>query len=152
MRGWGWCTSTPGQVAKADKYFAKAYALSKNVSERERLYITGHYYQNVTGDIPKVMEALQEAIQTYPGQVDNYVNINVGVSRPSVSLRKALPYQRKPWKIQPDDAIALRKPVDRLLGLNRLSRARAEMERARKLGLDESTSTYDPNCVVFPVG
>jgi len=41
------------QVAKADKYFAKAYALSKNVSERERLYITGHYYQNVTGDMPR---------------------------------------------------------------------------------------------------
>src|SRR6202522_2101842 len=54
------------QVAKANKYFAKAYALSKNVSERERLYITGHYYQNVTGNMPKVIEALQESIQTYP--------------------------------------------------------------------------------------
>ena len=29
------------QVAKADKYFAKAYALSKNVSERERLVSLG---------------------------------------------------------------------------------------------------------------
>ena len=70
------------QVAKANKYFAKAYALSKNVSERERLYITGHYYQNVTGDMPKVIEALQDAIQTYPGQVDSYINLNAAYVSP----------------------------------------------------------------------
>ena len=38
-----------GQVTKANNYFAKAYELSKNVSERERLYIAGHYYQNRQG-------------------------------------------------------------------------------------------------------
>jgi tetratricopeptide (TPR) repeat protein len=32
-----------GQVAKANEYFTKAYALSQHVSERERLYIAGHY-------------------------------------------------------------------------------------------------------------
>jgi hypothetical protein len=46
------------------------------VSERERLYIAGHYYQNVTGNMPKVIETLQEAIQTYPGHDDSYININ----------------------------------------------------------------------------
>ena len=69
-----------GQVTKANKYFSKAYELSKNVSERERLYITGHYYEIVAGNIPKVIETLQEAIQAYPGQIDNYININVGLS------------------------------------------------------------------------
>ncbi len=56
-----------GQVSKANKYFARAYALSKQVSARERLYIAGHYYQNVTGNLTKVIETLQESIQTYPG-------------------------------------------------------------------------------------
>ena len=65
------------QLAKAEVNLTKAYQLSKNVGEDERLYIAGHYYQNVTGDMPKVIETLQEAIQTYPGLVDNYVNINV---------------------------------------------------------------------------
>ena len=55
-----------GQVAKANKYFARAFELSKNVSEREKLYITGHYNENVTGNLPKVIETLQEAIQAYP--------------------------------------------------------------------------------------
>jgi Flp pilus assembly protein TadD len=42
-----------GQVAKANRYFAKAYELSQHVSERERLYIAGHYNAVVSGNLPK---------------------------------------------------------------------------------------------------
>ncbi len=85
-----------GQVAKANKYFAKAYALSKNVSERERLYIAGHYYQNVEGNLPKVIETLQEAIQAYPGQIDNYININVAY-KSWVNMNRVCPMRKKAW-------------------------------------------------------
>ncbi len=125
------------QVAKADKYFAKAYALSKNVSERERLYITGHYYQNVTGDMPKVIEALQDAIQTYPGQVDSYINLNAAYVALG-QFDKALPYALKPVQMQPEDSIAAENLLANYLGLNQMAEARTEMERARKLGLDTS--------------
>ena len=126
------------QVAKADKYFAKAYSLSKNVSERERLYITGHYYQNVTGDMPKVVEALQESIQTYPGQIDNYINITAAYSALG-DFAKALPFAEKAVQMQPEDSIAAENLLSVYLGLNRMSDARVEMERADKLGLDTST-------------
>ena len=126
------------QVAKADKYFAKAYALSKNVSERERLYITGHYYQNVTGDMPKVVEALQESIQTYPSQVDNYINITAAYTALG-DFAKALPFAEKSVQMQPEDSIAAENLLSAYIGLNRMSDARAEMERADKLGLNTST-------------
>ena len=126
------------QVAKADKYFAKAYALSKNVSERERLYITGHYYQNVTGDMPKVVEALQESIQTYPGQIDSYINITAAYSALG-DFAKALPFAEKAVEMQPEDSIGAENLLGIYLGLNRMADARTEMERARKLGLDTST-------------
>ena len=94
-----------GQVAKADKYFEKAYPLSKHVSERERPDITGHYYQNVTGNMPKVMEALQEAIQTYPNQIDNYINITVAYQ--SIGrFEQGLPFREKAVEMAPDDPIA----------------------------------------------
>ena len=83
-----------GQVTKANNYFAKAYALSKNVSERERLYITGHYYQNVEGNLPKVIETLQEAIQAYPTQIENYININVAYQVLG-QYEQGLPYAQK---------------------------------------------------------
>jgi len=126
------------QVAKADKYFAKAYALSKNVSERERLYITGHYYQNVTGDMPKVVEALQESIQTYPTQIDNYINITAAYSALG-EFAKALPFAEKAVEMQPEDSIAAENLMSAYVGLNRMGDARAEMERADKLGINTST-------------
>jgi eukaryotic-like serine/threonine-protein kinase len=126
------------QVAKADKYFAKAYALSKNVSERERLYITGHYYQNVTGNMPKVVEALQESIQTYPGQIDNYINITAAYTALG-DFEKALPFAEKSVQMQPEDSIAAENLLGAYIGLNRMNDARAEMERADKLGINTST-------------
>ena len=137
-----------GQVAKAHTYFARAYELSKHVSERERLYISGHYYQNVTGDIPKVIETLQEAIQTYPGLVDNYVNINVAYLVLG-QFEKGLPYAKKGVEVQPDDAIASENLVSDYTALNRLPEARSEAERARKLGLDDSTGTLIPQISLY---
>jgi serine/threonine protein kinase/tetratricopeptide (TPR) repeat protein len=127
-----------GQVAKADKYFAKAYALSKNVSERERLYITGHYYQNVTGDMPRVVEALQESIQTYPTQVDNYINITAAYTALG-DFAKALPFAEKAVQMEPEDSIAAENMLGAYIGLNRMNDARAEMDRADKLGINTTT-------------
>jgi eukaryotic-like serine/threonine-protein kinase len=140
--------SNSGQVAKAHTYFARAYELSKNVSERERLYIAGHYYQNVTGDMPKVIETLQEAIQTYPGLVDNYVNINVAYMTLG-QFAKGLPYAQKGMEIQPTDAIASENLVNDYAALNRLAEAKAEAERARKMGLDDSTGNLIPNLFAY---
>jgi tetratricopeptide (TPR) repeat protein len=137
-----------GQVAKAVKNFSQAYELSKHVSERERLYISGHYYQSVTGNIPKVIETLQEAIQIYPGVVDNYVNINVAYLFMG-QFEKGLSYAKKAVEIQPDDAISSENLVSDYVGLNRLSEAGAEVERARKLGLDDNTGNLLPHLWLY---
>jgi eukaryotic-like serine/threonine-protein kinase len=102
------------------------------------LYITGHYYQNVTGNMPKVVEALQESIQTYPSQVDSYINITAAYTALG-EFQKALPFARKAVEMQPEDSIAAENMLGILLGLNQIPEAKAEMERAQKLGLDTST-------------
>ena len=127
-----------GQVAKMNKYFAKAYSLSSHVSERERLYIASHYYLNVTGNLPKMIETLQESIQTYPGQLDSYVNINVAYQIVG-QYELALPYAKKAVELQPDEAIAAENLLADYLALGRMSDASAEMARAQKLGLDGAT-------------
>jgi eukaryotic-like serine/threonine-protein kinase len=137
-----------GQVEKANRYFAKAYSLSKNVSERERLYIAGHYYQNVTGDMPKVIETLQESIQTYPGQVESYVNVNAAYSILG-QFAKALPFGQKSVELQPENAIASENLVVDYLGLGRIAEARAELERARKQGLDSGTEGLMTDAQVY---
>jgi serine/threonine protein kinase/tetratricopeptide (TPR) repeat protein len=137
-----------GQVAKANRYFAQAYELSQHVSERERLYIAGHYNEVVTGNMTKVIETLQEAIQTYPGQVDNYININSNYSGMG-QYEKALPYGLKAVELQPEDSIASQNLVADYIGLNRMAEASTELERARKLGLDTSTDDLVTHMQVF---
>jgi serine/threonine protein kinase/tetratricopeptide (TPR) repeat protein len=137
-----------GQVAKANKYFEKAYLLSKHVSERERLYIGGHYYQNVTGNLPKVIETLQEAIQTYPSQLDSYINLNVAYQSIG-QFEQGLPFARKGVQMAPDDAIASENLVGDYAALGQLKDAKAEIDRAHKLGLGGSTDYAGINLITY---
>jgi len=127
-----------GQYAKANQSFTKAFALSKRVSERERLYIAGHYYGNVTGNMPKEIEALQDSIQTYPGQLNSYVNINAAYGYMG-QIERALPFGQKAVELQPEEAISSEDLVAGYVALGRMADARQEMERAGRLGLDTST-------------
>jgi tetratricopeptide (TPR) repeat protein len=127
-----------GQVTKATNYFSKAYALSKNVSERERLYIAGHYYENVEGNLPKVVETLQEAIQAYPGQIDNYININVAYQALG-QYDQGLPYAQKAVEIDPQDSIAAENLLSDYIALGRTADMKKELERTEKLDLNSST-------------
>src|SRR6202046_873702 len=54
-----------GAVREATEYFTRAYQLSSNVREREKIYIAGHYYSVVAGDLNKSIETLQVATQEY---------------------------------------------------------------------------------------
>jgi serine/threonine protein kinase/tetratricopeptide (TPR) repeat protein len=137
-----------GQVAKADEFFKKAYEQSKHVSDRERLYIAGHYEEDVTGNIPKEIETLQESIQTYPGQLDSYTNLNAAYGMVG-QFAKALPYGKKATELQPDDAISSENLVGDYIGLGEMREAQQEMARAHTLGLDNSTSIVGEDMIAY---
>jgi eukaryotic-like serine/threonine-protein kinase len=137
-----------GQTSKSDEYFRKAYDMSKHVSERERLYIAGHYEEGVTGNIRKEIETLQEAIQTYPGQLDSYTNLNVAETMMG-QFDRALPYGLKATQLQPDDAISSEDLIANYVGLGRMKEAQAEMARAHKLGLDDGTAAASEELATY---
>ena len=66
-----------GAISEAAENFTRAYQLSDNVSEREKLYIAGHYYSTVVGDLNKSIETLQVATQEYPLDAANFINLGV---------------------------------------------------------------------------
>jgi serine/threonine protein kinase/tetratricopeptide (TPR) repeat protein len=136
-----------GQVGKAKQYFAKAWELSKHVSESERLYIAGHYYGFVTGDVTKQVETLQESIQTYPAQVASYININVAYQTLG-QFAQALPYAQKAVGLQPDDAIAAENLLQDQIALGQMAAAQQEMDREHKQGMDDATDVAN----IFLVG
>ena len=130
--------SNAGQTGKALEYYTKAYQLSKNVSERERLYITGHYHLNVTGDIGKVIDTLELSIRTYPNDFNSLVNISVAYVTIG-DYEKATEYSRKAVAVQPDDVIAQENLIQDLIVLGHLQEARDQMAKVNQLKLGDST-------------
>src|SRR5882762_9705058 len=61
----GTAYSNLGQVDLYEKYLKQAFDLKERASERERLYIAGHYYDSI-GDIDQEMQIWQLYVQTYP--------------------------------------------------------------------------------------
>ena len=57
--------SNLGQSSLYEKYLKQAFDLKDRSSERERLYIAGHYYDSI-GDIDQQMQTWQLYVQTYP--------------------------------------------------------------------------------------
>jgi eukaryotic-like serine/threonine-protein kinase len=137
-----------GQVAKAKPHYSKAYELSAHVSESERLYISSHYDMTVTGNLPRVIETLQEAIQTYPGQLSSYININ-SVYQTLGQYDKALPYAEKAVELQPEDAIAAENLLVDLIALGRMDGAQLELAREHKLGMDSSTDVASQHLIAY---
>ncbi|HEX6770479.1 MAG TPA: protein kinase [Acidobacteriaceae bacterium] len=116
-------------VGQSLPYFLKAYELSGNVSEREKLYIAGHYYQNVTGNLPRVIETLELGTRTYPKNLDYWINLGSAYTAVG-DLEKAKAVTQHALGMQSDDAIAIENQVQTLIALNELKEARSMAERA----------------------
>jgi eukaryotic-like serine/threonine-protein kinase len=136
-----------GQTSQADEYFTKAYELSKGVSERERLYIEGHYYQNVTGDLPKAIATLQLATRTYPLDFNNYVNLGIAYGN-SGQMEEYLAQFVKAAKANPHAAVAQLDVLGAQLTLDKVADADATMANIKRLGFDDGTTYFLRDVVI----
>jgi len=124
-----------GAVSQATEYFTRAYQLSGNVSEREKLYIAGHYYSWVVGDLNKSIETLQVATQEYPLQIDNFINL-ASFYLTDGDIYKSAAATHRALELQPDDAIALQNGIAAAFTLDEPAEARKDIAEAQHLGLN----------------
>jgi serine/threonine protein kinase/tetratricopeptide (TPR) repeat protein len=124
-----------GAISEASQNFTRAYQLSDNVSEREKLYIAGHYYSTVVGDVNKSIETLQVATQEYPLDISNFINLGVSYLQ-NGDLEKAAGATRRALVLQPDNAIALENGVGLAGELDEAAEARKYIAEAQQLGLN----------------
>jgi class 3 adenylate cyclase/tetratricopeptide (TPR) repeat protein len=128
-----------GEQGRALPPFTRAFALSKNVSERERLYIQGHFYTYATGDIEKAIDTLELAIKTYP--LDIYFPVNLGVAQGAVGrIEESLASNRKALALDQDDAIARENDLSALMELDRMGEAKESLTETLRLHLADSTN------------
>jgi serine/threonine protein kinase/tetratricopeptide (TPR) repeat protein len=124
-----------GAVSEASDYFTRAYQLSGNVSEREKLYIAGHYYSTVVGDLNKSIETLQVATQEYPLQVDNFINLGAFYLQ-NGDIEKSAATNSKALALQPDEAYALENAITAASILDQPEEARMHIAQGQQLGLN----------------
>jgi DNA-binding winged helix-turn-helix (wHTH) protein/tetratricopeptide (TPR) repeat protein len=134
----GTCYYNLGEGAKAVENLNKAYQLVDRASEKEKLYITSHYYGLDRGDIPKSEQAYELGMEIYPQEITNYITL----SNDYLVLgqyEKALAVSESGLRLGSGDGEDYEQAERADLGLNRLDEAKATIQRARAQGLDPIT-------------
>jgi len=128
-----------GQSELAAENTKLAFERRERASELEKLYISTHYYDNVTGELDKSIEAYQLWKRTYPR--DSIPTNNLGVAYSSMGkFDQGLEEAQETMRLDPNSAFSYGVLGGAYLGLNRLAEARAvrQKEIARNLGSTNS--------------
>jgi len=125
------------QQGLAGSFITKAFDLKERASERERLYISSHYYDLVTGDLEKAIEIYEQWVQTYPRDTpprDNHALRYQFIGQHD----KALASSSEAMRLDPKDVYAFQNVADAYERLNRFDEARAVAERAAAQNMGRS--------------
>jgi tetratricopeptide (TPR) repeat protein len=124
------------QPGRANEYFTKAFELRNRADERERLSISALYYWNVTGELDRSAQVLQERIASYPREVGGYINLG-NVYALQGQYEKAEETLRLRLNRTPDDLAPYDNLANTLLALQRFNDAKRLIGEAHARKLDD---------------
>ncbi len=131
----GVCYSNQGESELGIENIKKAFELRDRVSEREKFYISAHYYDMVTGNIEKAIETYDLWRQTYPRETVPYDNLALRYASIG-QYEKSSAMCREARRLDPKDLYAFQNTAAAFLGLNRFDEAKALIEEAQAQKLD----------------
>jgi tetratricopeptide (TPR) repeat protein/predicted Ser/Thr protein kinase len=118
-----------GKAPEAFEYLQKAFDAKDRASEREKFYISSHYYGNYTRQTDKDIETLKQWIQAYPR--DSIPRNNLALEEDQVGQpEKALASASEALRLNPKDPYAYQNTCASYLALNRYDEAKAVAEQA----------------------
>ena len=130
------CTNTT-RLTEAAQALKKAYELRDRASEREKLYIQAHYYDEVTWDTERTLSVYADWRQTYPRDTLPYDNAALTYSMLG-QHEKAVDLASQAMRLDPKDAFAYQNLGSAYLALNRFDEAKSVAEQAVAQKLDGS--------------
>ncbi|HXJ89930.1 MAG TPA: protein kinase [Candidatus Binatia bacterium] len=131
----GVCYNNTTRLTDAEAATRKAYDLRDRASEREKLYIQAHYYDQVILDPDKALAVYAEWRQTYPRDTVAYDNAALTYSTIG-QHEKALELASQAMRLDPKDAYAYANLAGAYLALNRFDEAKSVAEQAAAQKLD----------------
>jgi eukaryotic-like serine/threonine-protein kinase len=124
-----------GDPTHRKESLTKAFNLKDSVSERERLYITGTYYQYADPDLNKAIEALQMCVRSYPRDYSPHNALGVIYPRRG-EYEKALLEDQEAVRLEPHSLVLIGNLMSAYMNLDRFDEAKAVAEAAFKQKLD----------------
>jgi serine/threonine protein kinase/Flp pilus assembly protein TadD len=112
----------------AKEALQKAFDLRERASERERLYISAHYYEAVTGEIEKTIEIYEQWKPAYPRDTLPRDNLSLLYGNTG-QLEKAAENGREALQIDPKDRYGYQNLAGAYLNLGRNEECRAILEQ-----------------------
>ena len=120
-----------------NSYKTRAFEMRDRVSERERLYITSHYYSGVTGELDKELEAWELYKQTYPRDSVPLTNLAVAYWQAGI-YQKQLDNSLPCIPLEPTSWFCYSHAANAYRSMNRLEEASTILKRAIANGLEGS--------------
>ncbi|MBV8671945.1 MAG: hypothetical protein JOZ33_00805, partial [Acidobacteriaceae bacterium] len=128
-----------GDESLGNEALTHAFQLSDKVSERERLYIRAHYYQNVTGDLPQTIDLLRLYRDTYPN--DAAVPLQLSVAYLTLGqFEQAYTQVKRALELNPKSGSARGNAILALTALSRFQESKAVFDQAQTLKLADDAS------------
>jgi serine/threonine protein kinase/tetratricopeptide (TPR) repeat protein len=124
-----------GELRLSEENSRKAFDLRDRTSEREKFYISDHYYRDAVGELQKDIENLELWIQTYPRDYSPRNNIAVEYAATG-EFQKALAQALEALRIQPNDVLPYQNVVSCYIRLGQLEEAKAIYKQAVEKKLD----------------
>ncbi len=117
------------EMGRAAEYYTKAFELRDHASEREKLVISGRYYQNVTGELDKAARTYEQVLQSYPRDVVviDLANIYAAEGR----YDEAIEVLRQSQKLVPDRFAVFSNLTNDYMALHRFDEAGRVIQEAR---------------------
>ncbi len=137
----GVASGNVGQTRQSQDSIRKAFELKDRASERERLYISAHYYDEVAGNADKIVEIYEQWKRTYPRDTlpwDNLALRYEGLGQPEKSLENASQAMRLDRK----DNYAYQNLADAYTTLGRFDEAQAVVDQATAAKLEPRTTRF----------
>jgi len=131
----GQAYANAGENALSVENTQKAFDRRTRASEQENLYITSHYYENVTYDLDRTAQIYQLWRSTYPRDVVPAINLG-SLYNAFGQPEKALPELLDARRLDPDGAFVYSNLAIAYLDLNRLDEAKSTLDEARSRGMD----------------
>jgi serine/threonine protein kinase/tetratricopeptide (TPR) repeat protein len=147
----GQCYANTNQSELATESMKQAFQRRDRTSELEKLYISTHYYDIVTGEADKSTEAYQLWKRTYPRDsipTNNLASTYAAIGKWDAALAEA----QETMRLAPNEALSYQNVGGDYIGLNRFAEAKAVREKQIAANLDVAADHADLYAIAFLEG